>query len=122
MSLDRCPHGLDCEDPREDHSTYISSVMARSTHHKRVGDYNLHHWKRLWLTFESLCFTLAGCYDGKVSSLAMTQRLEAHVINGPPDTADMPPFHWAEPWASQLSHLGQPATFNFKWQHLKPAL
>eukprot|EP00958_Prasinococcus_capsulatus_P002811 scaffold241_cov229-Prasinococcus_capsulatus_cf.AAC.15 len=70
-----------------------------------------------------------GCYDTKVSSFSMafdastktaTRRSEA--VNGP-TAQDQPPFSWATTPASlaeSTPHMGQPTTYDFDFEIMKP--
>jgi len=52
----------------------------------------------------------AGCYDTKVSSWEMANRLEAHAVNGPTTQAH-PPFTWTQTFAN-VTHQGLPNVFD----------
>ncbi len=54
--------------------------------------------------------------DAKVSSVSMMLRnLSATVVAGPTTSHNLPPFDWDSSPFSDLSHLGQPNTFDFDW-------
>ncbi|XP_064627563.1 phospholipase B-like 1 isoform X2 [Lineus longissimus] len=59
-----------------------------------------------------------GCTDSKVTDFFMAKKLESHAINGPTTSHNLPVFAW-KPFPHSV-HVGQPKTFNFTWQTMKP--
>ncbi|PSC74620.1 Phospholipase B-like 1 isoform A [Micractinium conductrix] len=65
-----------------------------------------------------------GCFDAKVTNVALALQLQAEAVNGP--TTDrwpwsVPPFTWKEPVVANLTHRGQPDRFTFTWERMDPA-
>ena len=59
---------------------------------------------------------LGGCYDTKVTSWSLAKEMRSSVISGPTTSHDLPPFSWA-PYKN-ITHLGQPALFNFTFEDM----
>jgi len=63
-----------------------------------------------------------GCYDTKLSNLAMMRNLEALIQSGP--TCDnLTPFEWGKfKELDKYSHVGLPEKYNFSFIRVKPIL
>nr|XP_054763477.1 phospholipase B-like 1 [Lytechinus pictus] len=61
-----------------------------------------------------------GCYDTKVTNLAMAAKQTSYVINGPTrGDGSLPPFQWAAPFTS-WSHVGLPTLYDFSFVEMCP--
>lgn len=59
-----------------------------------------------------------GCYDTKVTSYALRQKMVAHAINGPTRSHDLPPFSWSN--FNSTSHVGLPPVYDFDFVVMDP--
>jgi hypothetical protein len=48
----------------------------------------------------------------------MVSSMTSHAVNGP-TAQDLPAFEWLDKW-SNVPHFGQPKTYNFDFQVMKP--
>jgi len=62
---------------------------------------------------------LAGCYDSKVTSYALSKKMSSYVINGPTTSHNLPPFDWTK-YPNGTKHDGQPNIFNFNFVLMDP--
>jgi len=58
--------------------------------------------------------TAFGGIDTKITTKADSLKLQAHVISGP--TQQQRVFTWDDARYVNVTHLGEPTVFNFKWQ------
>ncbi|XP_076075549.1 phospholipase B-like 1 [Mytilus galloprovincialis] len=59
-----------------------------------------------------------GCYDTKVSNLAMAMNFTADIINGPTRGTDLPVFVWSDVY--KQSHVGLPEKYDFNFIRTAP--
>lgn len=70
----------------------------------------------------------AGCTDAKVTSYRLALQMGSEVINGPPraaevagyDQGDLPAFDWSNTPLKNVVHHGQPDSFRFTYEVMKP--
>lgn len=55
-----------------------------------------------------------GAVDAKITSFSLAAQFGGSVISGP-SHQNRPPFSWDDPRWVNISHVGQPATWNFDW-------
>ncbi|XP_030834697.1 phospholipase B-like 1 [Strongylocentrotus purpuratus] len=61
-----------------------------------------------------------GCYDTKVTNLAMAAKQTSFVINGPTrGDGSLPPFKWVAPFTG-WSHVGLPTVYDFNFVEMCP--
>ncbi|GFR89701.1 phospholipase B-like [Elysia marginata] len=60
-----------------------------------------------------------GCYDTKVTTVAMARQNMADIIGGPTLGSGLPPFSWTGQFA-KYSHQGLPQTYNFSFINVQP--
>ncbi|KAJ8037244.1 Phospholipase B-like 1 [Holothuria leucospilota] len=62
----------------------------------------------------------SGCYDTKVSDLAMADKMQSYAINGPTRfEGSLPPFSWTGQFAN-YSHVGLPDVYKFDFVTMQP--
>ncbi|XP_038623883.1 phospholipase B-like 1 [Tachyglossus aculeatus] len=61
-----------------------------------------------------------GCYDAKVSDLALAARLTAHAVSGPTVQGGLPVFRWSR--FNSTVHKGLPEAYDFDFVTMRPVL
>ena len=98
-----------------EHRMWLNRVREFTTSRMRMGGNGIGY-------LQHSARAATGGIDSKVTSYNRALQFTSEARNGPTRSISLPAFTWNSTWNPTTPHLGQPMTFNFNYEIMKPTL